>query len=395
MRKARAICLALCLIILASSHASAKKVLFYEISVPQQYTKDGGYSKLRDKLASSGHDIAAISQGKLSRETIRTYDVLIMHTSKTLSTEEIATIVWFVSSEGGGILITGGSPQVANRLMPIFGMTLDEGTLIDATNSIGQAGGGRKQNSHFVVKRLTTDNITRFIRSGVTNIGFYEGHGLILSSEAVWIAKGDSDTYSDTLSFPSGSEPPVVAASIFGNGLAVGLGDPDIISDNYIDSYDNMILAANIISWLTTARTPKTSNISEVETEVIINTCNLERTRLETDKDNLLTEVEGLQGSVIRLTDELDACTFELDDLKHGKIGLFTRNQLAIILAGLMVLTAGIMFSRKRKSGKKETIKEGEDILSELGYEFEGEEAAHEGEESSTEEDITDEFEDM
>jgi hypothetical protein len=63
------------------------------------------------------------------------------------------------------------------------------------------------------------------------------------------------------------------------------------------------------------------------------------------------------------------------------------------MLAGLFVMLGMAAVSSKKKAAKAESAKEGEDILSELGYEFEAEKPKPEGsKEDSSPEDLAKEL---
>ncbi|MFH1789263.1 MAG: DUF4350 domain-containing protein [Candidatus Altiarchaeota archaeon] len=360
------VAIALLCLITPSVHA-AKKVIFYEISTPSTFTKDGGLSELSKKIREEGYEVASISKGTLSRDSLSTYDILIIAPSGQLRIEEISSILWFVTTKGGGVLIIGTSPSAANQLMIPFGMTLDDGTLIDSTDTIPSMDA-----RNFVIDRFAETETTRIIRKGVSKLGFYTGNGMFISGNAECIASGDSDTYSDTQSFQTGSYPCITAATLFGRGLVFGVADGDMLTNNYIKTYDNMNFAKNIIDWLSITVPPQQGNFTYEECQVMIGQLKLEKLRLDQERETLDKTKNNLEKEKSSLEAQLYAVSAELDEIKTGQIGPFTRNQWAMVAGGGLMLLAALAFSR-RKGGGGHAKKKEEDILGELGYEFDEE----------------------
>jgi hypothetical protein len=199
---------------------------------------------------------------------------------------------------------------------------------------------------------------------------------MFLSGSAECIATGDSDTYSETQSFQTGSYPCIAAATLFGRGLVFGLTDADMLTDQRINSYDNKKFAQNIVDWLSITVPPQEGNFTYEECQVMIGQLKLEKLRIEQEKDNTQNNLERLEREKAAVETKLSKVSAELDEIKKGKIGPFTRNQWAIIVAGLLFLMAAFVISKRGKPSKK---KKDEDILGELGYEFEEEKPKEEG----------------
>lgn len=354
----------LVLVLLSPQVLAIKKVIFYEIGTPGAYSKDGGYSVLSKQIRDEGYEISSISKGSLTRESLQTYDILVITPSNQLKIEEISSILWFITTKGGGVLIIGSSPASANQLMIPFGMTMDDGVLVDSTDTIPSMDA-----TNFVIDRFGETETTRIIRKGVTKLGYYRGNGMFLSGNAECIAMGDSDTYSDTQSFQTGSTPCITAATLFGRGLVFGISDADMITDTNINNYDNKQFAQNIIDWLSITVPPQEGNFTYEECQVMIGQLKLEKLRIEQERDGVVEEKSRLERDKSSLESQVFALSAELDELKNGKIGPFNRTQWAIVGAGLFFLIAALIFA-KRGGGPK---KKEDDILGELGYEFEEE----------------------
>ncbi len=363
----RTLSFALILLFLASN-VDAKKILFYEIGTPDTYKIDRGYSAMAERLRNKGYELASMSRGQLSKETLESYDMLVIVPSKSLTVDEISAILWFVTTRGKAVFIIGDQPVHANQLMIPFGMTMDDGNLIDSTNSIPG-----KSNQNFLVNRFVSSDTTRILQQGVKQVGFYGGHGLLVSGSAGPVVTGDGDTYSDTLSFASGSYPPIAASALFGRGLVFGLGDADMLSNDNVNSYDNMKFAENVVDWLSITIPEPEGNVTYEQIQVLIGELKLEKLRLETEVKTLQSQIELLKSENENLLSQLSSAQTELEEIKSGKIGPFDRQQWAIVLFGVCVIFAALIFSRKKSAKVAAPAAGGEDVLGELGYEFEEE----------------------
>jgi len=366
----RIITLAVVMLLIAGEATANKKIVFYEIGTPKQYTIRTGLSQFAGILTSRGYEIASITRGELRADTLDPYDILIIYPAKTLTIEEISAILGFVTTKGKGLMIIGGKPSHTNQLMIPFGMTMDEGTLIDSTDSMPN-----RSNTDFIVDKFGTSDQIRVIRQGVTKIGFYTGHGLFISGKVNVVARGDYDTYSDTLSFPSGSQPTICASTLFGAGLVVGLSDPDMLTNKYIGQYNNARFAENLVDWLGLAPPPMHGNLTFEEIQILMEELKLEKLRLQYERDELFKQKTALEKQNAELTARVFQMSDELNELKKGKIGPFTRNNWAMMIPGVCILVASLVVSKRKKKPKVQA----EDVLGELGYEFDEEPKKKEG----------------
>lgn len=369
-KKITAIALITVVVLSFVGSASAKRILFYEVGTRKEVTIQDGYKKLAEELRLRGFDVATMTKGELSKETLKNYDILVMQDLRnTLKTDEISAILWFVVQEGNGLFVNGGDPAKANQVTIPFGITVDEGTLIDNTNPIP----GNQKNSNFIVSRFEPPDEMRVIKQGVSSIGFYEGNGLFLSGNAIAVATGDTDTYSDTGSFSAGSKPPIGAGVVFGNGLVFVLTDADIFRDTNIGSFSNKNFGINIIEWLGISKEqPFMGNKTEKELYVMVGELKLENTRLNAEVERLEGEKKALIQANLDLTTDLGNANNEIEKIKTERVGPFTKTNWATIILGACILIAAVIISKRKKpEAGEEEMPLGE--LGELGYELGGE----------------------
>lgn len=362
--KKRGIALFVIALYLLAFNASAKKIVFYE-SGAGSYSIDGDYSKFADELRKKDYEIATIEKGDITKDKLENYDLLVItNPTKQFSTDEITAIIWFLLQKNGGLLINGGGQGKANQLTIIFGVTIDSGTLIDAQNQIAAL----KDRSSFTVDTFQEYPITRILKQGVSKIGFYKNSGLVVSGSSMCIARGGPSTYSDDGSFAAGSQPCIAAASQFGGGLAFTLSDPSMLSNKYIDDYNNKNLGLNIIDWLSIPSVNMT-DINQTDYVLQIKDMRLQNTRMDQQIKQLTAEKADITGRYnqcnLQVTDSEDRIT----QCEKSKIMGLDPQNWAIIVLGVCILMAAIFYSKKKSTEVK--IKD-EDILNELGYELEG-----------------------
>ncbi len=351
-------------ILLVTSTVSAKRVLFYEIG-SGAYSIEKDYSKFAEELRNKGYEVASIEKGSLTKDKLENYDILVVQNlNKQLDTTEISSIIWFVLQKGRGLLINGGGQGKANQLTIPFGATVDTGILIDTSDMIPAL----NDRSSFTITRFEEDQSMAAIRRGVSKIGFYQDSGIILSGNSKCIATGNGDTYSDTGSFASGSQPCVASASLFGGGLVLTLSDADTLGNKYLNDYNNKNFGLNIMEWLSLAT-------QEISVENDTNTLHLRIKELRLNNLKLEQELNRTQMEKDTLTNQLNTISLEMIDLtsqiselEEGMIGPFSRGNWAIIVLGVLILVAAIVYSKKKN--EKIANKEG-DLLDELGYELE------------------------
>ncbi|MCX6695168.1 MAG: hypothetical protein NTU61_02580 [Candidatus Altiarchaeota archaeon] len=354
-------------ILLLTTAAEAKRVLFYEVGTGGDYTIESGYSDFAKELKNKGYDVASITKGELTKESLENYDMLIIpNMGKTLSTAEVSAIIEFVLQKGRAIYLAGAGPS-ANQITIPFGVTIDEGVLIDPTDQIPAL----NDRNSFTIDRFGEYPGMSTIRQGVTKIGFYQGSGIKVSGSARIIAQGNSDTYSDTGSFASGSYPPVAAAAIFGNGLVFMTSDADFLTNKYIGDYNNKRFGLNIIDWLSISESAQPGNSTQ-ELQYIIAEKKLEIARLESQVKQLGDEKNSLLQQNSMLSRQLADTQQQVLDIQSGMIGPLSKTNWAIVALGVCVLFAAIIISKKKQVTPIATtapVKD-EDILNELGYEL-------------------------
>ncbi|MBD3387632.1 MAG: hypothetical protein GF416_01160 [Candidatus Altiarchaeales archaeon] len=351
---------------LLTGMVSAKKILFYEVG-NSKYSIGKEYSKFVGELRKKGFEVATIEKGSLTKEKLEAYDILVVQDlNKQLSTTEISSIIWFVLQKGRGLFINGaGGSGTANQLTIPFGVTIDGGTLIDNTDKIP----GKDRNT-FVLDRFTDAPSSNTLRRGVSKIGFYQGSGLFLSGTSSCIVTGNSDTYSDTGSFASGSMPCVAAASQFGGGLVFTLSDADILSNENLEQYNNKNFGINIVEWLGLASDRNyTSANSTTDLQLKIKELRLRTLQLEQEVEQLTDERESFRSKFNQASLTVTQLQQQILEAEKDTIGPFKKSDWALIILGVCILLAAIAYSKK-KSGEVK-IKD-DDILNELGYELEG-----------------------
>jgi hypothetical protein len=352
-------------IYLLVADVSAKKVLFYEIG-GSQYNIEGQYSKYATSLRSRNFEVASIEKGELTKDKLENYDILVVQNlGKQLTTEEISAIIWFVLQKGRGLFINGGL-ESANQLSIPFGVTVDNGLLIDTTNQIP----GVPDRNTFTIDRFIEHPGMVTLRQGVSKIGFYQGSGLVLSSNSNCIATGSSNTYSDTGSFAAGSAPCVIAASQFGNGLVVTVSDVDMLSDAHLDEFNNKNMGSNILDWLSVSTDESLQMNNTADLQLQIKEMKLQLARLNFTADQLGRDKASLFNQYGELSSQYAALQMEVQTTKEGMVGPFSRSNWAIVILGVCIMVAAIVYSQRRPSSGGGLKLKDEDILNELGYEL-------------------------
>jgi hypothetical protein len=356
-----------CILAFSVGGVSAKRILFYEVGTSPDYMIENGYSHFKQDLQDRGNDVASITQaGTLTKEKLDVYDVLVLPGfGASLSTEDISAILWFVMQKGSRLWIIGGIPDATNKLAIPFGTTMDTANLKDMIMPIP----GDINNYDFLINTFPAqdDPSVRVMVQGVNRLGFYQGSGLFVSGNAHCIASGDSNTFSETGSFPSGSKPCVASAVQFGNGLVVILSDPDLLTDKNIDSFDNKLFGLNIMDWLTmSTELPAGGDIGNIT--IIIGSLNLENQRLKAEVDKLTKERDYLTGAVSDLNTQLSDVNDQLLAMQTERIGPLSKTNWIIVFVGLCILAAAIILSRrKEKKPPAEATELGYELGEELG----------------------------
>jgi hypothetical protein len=351
-------------IFLLSTGVEAKRVLFYEVGSSQTTTIEGDFSKFADELVKKNFEVASIQKGELTKDKLENYDILVVQDlNKQLTTGEISAIIWFVLQKDRGLFINGGGQGSANQLTIPFGVTVDNGILIDTTDMIPAL----KDRNSFTIDRFDEDPFTSVLRQGVSKVGFYKDSGLFLSGSSKCVARGNTDTYSDTGSFAAGSTPCIAAASVFGGGQVFTLSNAETISNKYINDYNNRNLGLNIIDWLGMVVDNVTEGATCDEVYIQIKEMRLENDRVKAQIKLLDDDKTNLNGQYNTANMQLTECQQKYDDLQSKTYFGLSMSNWAIIALGIFILLAAIVYSKKKSTEVR--IKD-EDILNELGYEL-------------------------
>ncbi len=249
------------------------RVLFYEQK--SKYKIDDEYSLFSTALQTKASVssplfgyIVESYQEDFSSEVLlsRHPDVLVIASlTEPLSSDELSVVSDYLM-HGGRLFILGGSTDAVNQIIAPYGMTLDSAVLMDETRPVSPEG----NNTEFVVDIFNfRDELIRATYFGISQIAFFGGSGIIISSTAdpslvKTVAIGSRDCYSpSSVVFNKGSQPPIAAAAVVwgegGNvsgqlGLVFVLSDEDILTNEHLDTskhnYDNLRFGTNIIDWL-------------------------------------------------------------------------------------------------------------------------------------------------
>lgn len=359
--------LALALLVFSPS-ACAKRVLFYEIGTQGSYTIEKDYQEFAGEFEEYGYDVASLTKSRLTKQTLEHYDVLVLqNVGGSLETEEISAIIWFVLNKGKSLFINGGADGKTNQITIPFGVTIDEGTLIDTTNQIGS------DRTDIRLHEFDSHAGMGTLIGGLNEVSYREGRGFRLSAEAKPIITGDEDTYSDTGSFPSGSRPPVAAANLFGNGLVFIYGDASTLSDKFIDQYSNRQFAVNVIEWLDIASMDLPVENSSQALQVQIGALKIKKERLNQEVERINSEIKSINQQNSVLENELYNSVTELNTIKEGMVGPLNRDNWAIVVFGLGILSSAIVVARARTSSGVD------EDFDDLDYDLEDEEDELEG----------------
>ncbi len=267
------------ILVLPGFSTGGKKVLFYEVqAATTMRITSSGYTRFNALLQGAGYSTASISSSdvKLTQEKLVDYDVVIMQgLNKALDTEEILALRWYVGVRGGGLLINGDEPEGVNNLGQIYGILMDKRTtwLVDTANfpfnetgPDGVAIPVEDRKYYALVRNFPDKTDPQGISlSDVNKIAVYKAHPLFVESVRVnspigktkVIATGSNLSYTETGTFPVGSEPPIAARAFFGSGAVVVISDFDILSDANIydrdyfnETINNDKFGLAIINWL-------------------------------------------------------------------------------------------------------------------------------------------------
>jgi hypothetical protein len=208
-------------------------------------------------LRRSGCSFTYNRTGKIGDEKLDGIDLIIIGcpVNHYFISEEIKVIVDFVMA-GGCLLVVneygGDSVQKTNlnELTKYFGIYF-EGTTI-RTEKFHDTGSSSLPMITDMAQHEINKNVRKIILGGCCSIRVAsEAFGLFFSGRDTWI-----DIYDDLNNLWIKSKEinvPLIAASVYGQGRVVALGDIDIFSSNPrfgLDSLDNKRLIQNVIDWL-------------------------------------------------------------------------------------------------------------------------------------------------
>ncbi|MFH0961840.1 MAG: hypothetical protein V1820_04115 [archaeon] len=309
------------------SATATKKILFYEVQAPATMRITGtGYTRFNGLLQGTGYSTASISSSevKLTQEKLLDYDVVVMQgLVRPLDTEEILALRWYVGVQGGGLLINGDEPDGVNNLGQIYGILMDKSTtwLVDTSsfpfNETGPDGIAipAADRKYYALVRTFPDKTDPQGTSmtDVSKVAIYKAHPLFVESVRVnspigktkVIATGSNLSYTETGTFPVGSEPPIAARAFFGNGAVVVFSDFDMLSDVNIfdrdyfnESINNDKFGLSVINWLSDKSNRELSIQSESELAVKVLQLQSANIAFEYANRTLANEKAALQSNL-------------------------------------------------------------------------------------------------
>jgi len=216
-------------------------------------------------LITSGYSIAKIELGFNSVNDLKKYKVIILSTPKnvTLKPNEIESLVDYVKN-GGNLLITSSSggdhtnKTNLNELTRNFGFEFVPDEINDSVNFVNLQ---KRPLLTKVKPHVITEQIKKIVFSSSCSIrilDFFEGDknikifGLLLSGLNSWHTIYDGN---DWVEEDSPKTPLLVAVEYY-SGRVVGFGNISIFSsltrEYGFNAFDNDLLIANTLSWLTT-----------------------------------------------------------------------------------------------------------------------------------------------
>jgi hypothetical protein len=356
----------------SEAFAQPKKALFFEAALAPADTtfsaEPAGYSKLTGMLRDAGMLVASMTSGDITQQKLSPYDIVVLHPSpeRPFREDEVSALVWFVVQKGGAVFVHGGTAKIVNPFVEIFGVSMDASDLVDVTSAMKESPAGRK----FALTRFP-------VRSGfelgdVKTIGFYGGAPLVLSRDAVEVVTGDEDCYSDNGLYSIGSLPPVAAVAYVGRGVLFVKSDRTMLSNAYIDAYQNAKWMKTVFARLAAAGETELerdrslfglrSQVKDLEGNIKVSA--EKQTKYETDLTASYEKVKGLQSSLQAAEKKNEDLTAQLNTLETERNKLLERLDIfinpdnlkaAAIGAGavlLVVFLGGIYIGRRTMRGR-------------------------------------------
>ena len=189
---------------------------------------------------------------------LKSYDLFVFHGSykpelgpRPTNDEAIAVLQYV--QDGGAVIICGEdnywnlwSNDYPNVLAEKFGIQFNTDRVLDPTDydvSVWGSEGGAER--HIVIRSFTDHPIT----SGLGKILLHGACSIVVHNpNAVILASGDEDAYSDVYSgYPPGSRPPVAVALEHGRGRILFVGDG---WSHEVGGYDNKEFTLNALAWV-------------------------------------------------------------------------------------------------------------------------------------------------
>ncbi len=223
------------------------------------------FSEFTQFLFTSGYSVSKIEKGLSSANDLKKYTAIILSTprNENLKPNEINTLKSYVKN-GGNLLITSSSggdhtnKTNLNELTRNFGFEFISDEINDSVNFVKLQ--KRPLISSFI-PHVITEQIKKIVFSSSCSIGILDYledeknikvYELLLSGLNSWHKIFDGN---DWVEEDSPKIPLLVAVEYY-SGRVVGLGNFSIFSsltrEYGFTSFDNDILIANILSWLTT-----------------------------------------------------------------------------------------------------------------------------------------------
>lgn len=260
--------------VLQDSHAAAqdKGLIIFDVSHgiwrdPDhgEFTISAGYSILAEALTDEGFTVGE-NRLSLSSGLTEARVLVIVYLGQPLTSDELSAIDNFVKN-GGGLLILGdcnysyGSEEYGylNVLSRKFGIAFNSDTVVDPDDSVA---------SHHK-KIVVHDFADQYITLGTGEIKYVWGSSLAVTPPAEALAFSDEDSWADRnrnniLDSTERRGPlPVVAASEFGQGRVVAIGEKRLLNnaqlgDRLVDiggmELDTLGFAVRAFHWLAKAQ---------------------------------------------------------------------------------------------------------------------------------------------
>jgi hypothetical protein len=343
------------------------KVLFFEAAIPPVSTtfsdEPTGFSELADSLREDGMLVASMSSGQINRNKLSPYEIVVVHPSpeRPFGKREISAFVWFVANHGGALFVHGGDAKTINPLTEVFGISMDESNLLDASSAFD----GTPDGKQFVLTRFPAPAASDPPDTKVEGIGFYGGPPLILSKGAVPIVTGDDDCYSDNGRYSIGSMPPIAAAVFFGRGAIFLKSDREIFSNANIGAYQNAEWADLVFQKLASIRQSAPVRDESLQSlRLSVAALSKKQKAWAKEQKKIKADLEVAYDKKEELKNELEKSNSLNEDLTlnlkrlNDKLAFYenTQNrQIAAGIAGFMLLLmflVGLIIGRRRERGR-------------------------------------------